>query len=143
MFPSRGDGPHSRERTFYLWMIAAAFAIVGLVALHMAITPAARAMPAAGTVCVSIETLSADVAARFPGQETVRLDGESAQNFMDAYNRKPPVSNLPATQVLILFHERHKITRIAFFRGGCAVATATVRIWFVREVLRRIRGSSI
>jgi len=93
--------------------------------------------------CTTADFLAEDVTGKFPGQQTVRLSGARATLFMAAYNQIPPISKLVATELLILFHPRFKVTRIAFFRNGCAVAVATVPIPVVRALLRKTQGASI
>ena len=123
--------------------------ITALAGVWLILFPAAtnaEATVRAGTTtiaCTTADFLADDVAAKFPGRETVRLSGARATLFMDAYNQVPPVSDLAATELLILFHHRFKVTRIAFFRNGCAVAVATVPIAVVRMLLRKTQGASI
>jgi hypothetical protein len=144
----KGMDTGSRADLFYLWAIVAAFAICALVGLNMAFASFVGAQTVNRAVkvdagCTAIDVLARDVSKRFPGQETRRLEGNEAAAFMAAYNALPPVSNFVATQLLIVFHERHKATRIAFFSNGCAVALATVPIDVVRALLSKTQGASI
>ncbi len=144
----KGMDTQSRADLFYLWAIVAAFVMCALVGLHLAFTSSAGAQTVNRAAkldagCSGIDVLSRDVSKRFPGQETRRLEGNEAAAFMAAYNALPPVTGFVATELLIVFHERHKATRIAFFTNGCAVALATVPIDVVRALLRKTRGASI
>ncbi len=144
----KGMDTESRADLFYLWAVVAGFAICALLALNIAFTSLAGAQTVNRTVkvdagCTAIDLLALNVSKRFPGQEAVRLEGNEAAAFMAAYNARPPVSDFVATELLILFHERHKAARIAFFRNGCAVALATVPISVVRVLLRKSQGASI
>jgi len=144
----QGMDTQSRADLFFLWAIVAAFAICALVGLHLAFTSSAGAQTVNHGVkldvgCTGIDELALDASKQFPGQETRRLEGNEAAAFMAAYNALPPVSDFVATELLIVFHERHKATRIAFFTNGCAVALAMVPIDMVRALLRKTQGASI
>ncbi len=132
----KGLGTDSCAELLYFWAIVAVLAAIALVTLSQP----AKAVNAG---CTTVDLLELDVKRKFPGQPLKRLEGAEAAGFMAAYNRIPPISNLVATELLILFHERSNATRIAFFREGCAVATATVPLLFVRSLLRKIQGASI
>ena len=142
----KGPGTDSRACLLYLATrtAIAAFVSCGLVALASAAH--AETVNRSVTInagCTTIEYLAEDVTRRFSGQETARLSGDQAAAFMIAYNQILPVSDFVATELLILFHQRFAVTRIAFFRNGCAVAMATVPITVVRALLRKTQGASI
>ena len=93
--------------------------------------------------CTDNGVLIEYVSQRFPNQRTVHLVGDNAADFMVYYNAVPPVSELVATEVLIVFHSRFKVARIAFFRRGCVIVMATVPIPAMELLLRKTIGTSV
>ncbi len=103
--------------------------------------PPAFSKPTSG--CVDNGVLIKYVTERFPDQRTVHLVGDNATEFMVYYNAVPPVSELVATEVLIVFHSTFKVARIAFFRRGCVIVMATVPIPAMELLLRKTIGQSV
>jgi len=137
----KGMDRESRADLFFLWAIVAAFAICALFALNIALTTPAKAQ-VAGT-CKSIGELAEQVGRDYPGQRLVPLTGDSAATFMARWNSIPPRSNVVATELLILFHDRYGVTKVAMFKNGCAFTIYQIPIRSIRKLLQGLEPAKL
>lgn len=93
--------------------------------------------------CKSIEDLSQQVSKDYPGQRVVPLTGDSAATFMTRWNAIPPRSNVIATELLILFHDRYGVTKVAMFRNGCAFTVYQIPIKSVQKLLKGLTPTKL
>ena len=124
----KGLDTESRADLFYLWAGLAALAIGGLFALHIAFTSVAKAEE---TQCFTVQMVDQMAAEKFPGVETVFLEGDRAASFMTSFNSSPPPSNLVATEVYIFYFPT--FARAVFFKSGCGYSVPPLKTNMVRD----------
>lgn len=124
----KGLDTESRADLFYLWAALAALAIGGLIALHIAFTSVAKAQE---VQCFTVQMIDEMAAEKFPGVETVFLEGNQAASFMSSFNSSPPPSNMVATEVYVFYFPT--FARAVFFKNGCGYSIPPLKTEMVRD----------
>ena len=59
---------------------------------------------------------------------------------MAEFNAMPPVTNIPADNVLIFSHPSKSAVLVAMFNQGCRVASQQLSVPALMELLKKIKG---
>ena len=87
--------------------------------------------------CVTAPQLMEQIVAQVPGAQ-VR---SAPDGFMTEFNAMPPVTNIPADQVLIFSHPSKKAVLVTMFYKGCWVASQQLAAQQLQELLKKVEGN--
>lgn len=90
--------------------------------------------------CLSQTMFAQQVRAAAPELQIVHFVGSRASAMIARYASLPPVNEIDADEMIVVFVPEMSQARSVFFRDGCAIGAGIVQLDVMRRIMREVLG---
>ena len=93
--------------------------------------------------CLSQTMFVQQVRAAAPELQIVHFVGSRASAMIASYAALPPINEIPADEMIVVFVPEMSQARSVFFREGCAIGAGVIHLNLMRRIIREVLGDDV
>lgn len=90
--------------------------------------------------CLTAQGFVRQVRAAAPELQIVHFVGSRASALIARYAALPPINEIPADEMIVVFVPEMSEARSVFLRDGCAIGAGVIRLELMRRIMREVLG---